>query len=194
VVISPTLDFSRPISSSRSSRSRSFRAVAAPASARSRHSLNLAIEQETSVATNQVLGTVTSNSGTSLVVNVTATGGSGTHSDWTIVLTNSAAATGYQPPVGSGNVTGPGSSTDGHLAVFSGTSGQVIKDGGAPVGAANTITPSMLANAAVAFGVGMLNGTPVATVGSNALTIAVKTLAGADPSSSDPVFFHGRHA
>jgi hypothetical protein len=38
------LDFSRAISSSRSSRSRSFRAVAAPASARSRHSLSLAIE------------------------------------------------------------------------------------------------------------------------------------------------------
>jgi hypothetical protein len=36
MVISPTLDFSRAISSSRSSRSRSFRAVAAPASARSR--------------------------------------------------------------------------------------------------------------------------------------------------------------
>jgi hypothetical protein len=44
MVISPTLDFSRAISSSRSSRSRSFRAVAAPASARSRHSVSLAIE------------------------------------------------------------------------------------------------------------------------------------------------------
>jgi hypothetical protein len=38
------LDFSRTISSSRSSRSRSFKAVAAPASARSRHSVNLATE------------------------------------------------------------------------------------------------------------------------------------------------------
>src|SRR6478672_9062248 len=44
MVISPTFDFSRAISSSRSSRSRSFKAVAAPASARSRHSLSLAIE------------------------------------------------------------------------------------------------------------------------------------------------------
>jgi hypothetical protein len=44
MVISPTLDFSRAISSSRSSRSRSFRAIAAPASARSRHSVSLAIE------------------------------------------------------------------------------------------------------------------------------------------------------
>src|SRR6478672_5011102 len=45
------LDFSRAISSSRSSRSRSFRAVAAPASARSRHSLSLAIETFASRAT-----------------------------------------------------------------------------------------------------------------------------------------------
>src|SRR5262252_5635988 len=51
MVISPTLDFSRAISSSRSSRSRSFRAVAAPASARSRHSLSLAIETFVSRAT-----------------------------------------------------------------------------------------------------------------------------------------------
>ncbi|MCZ2110969.1 MAG: hypothetical protein LC118_15605, partial [Dehalococcoidia bacterium] len=31
----------------------------------------------------------------------------------------------------SGDVTGPGSSTDGHLAVFDGTSGKTLKDGGA---------------------------------------------------------------
>ena len=39
-----TLDFSRAISSSRSSRSRSFNAVTAPASARSRHAVSLATE------------------------------------------------------------------------------------------------------------------------------------------------------
>src|SRR6516162_7451577 len=49
MVISPTLDFSRAISSSRSSRS--FRAVAAPASARSRHSVSLATETFVSRAT-----------------------------------------------------------------------------------------------------------------------------------------------
>src|SRR5450759_70285 len=42
MVISPTLDFSRAISSSRSSCSRSFKAPAAPARARSRHSVSLA--------------------------------------------------------------------------------------------------------------------------------------------------------
>src|SRR5664279_3239563 len=51
MVISPTLDFRRAISSSRSSRSRSFRADAAPASARSRHSVSLATETFVSRAT-----------------------------------------------------------------------------------------------------------------------------------------------
>src|SRR6185312_1009446 len=51
MVISPTFDFSRAISSSRSSRSRSFRAVAAPESARSRHSVSLAMETFVSRAT-----------------------------------------------------------------------------------------------------------------------------------------------
>ena len=51
MVISPTLDFSRAISSSRSSRSCSFRADAAPASARSRHSVSLATETFASRAT-----------------------------------------------------------------------------------------------------------------------------------------------
>jgi len=40
----------------------------------------------------------------------------------------------------------------------------------------------------------MLNGTLVASVAGNALTIAVKTLAGVDPSASDPVFFLFRDA
>src|SRR5262249_10593732 len=131
---------------------------------------------ETQNTANQMLGQITAYSGTSLSVNVVATGGSGTHADWTIVLTNSPAAAGTQPPVGSGNVTGPGSSTVGHIATFGNTSATVLLDGGAPVGAANTLTPSMFAAAAVAFGVGMLNGTLVASVASNALTIAVKTL------------------
>lgn len=33
---------------------------------------------------------------------------------------------------GSGDVVGPGSATNGHLAVFDGTTGKLIKDGGAP--------------------------------------------------------------
>jgi hypothetical protein len=152
------------------------------------------IVQETSNPANQMLGQITAYAGTSLTVNVTAVGGSGTHADWTIVLTNSAAAAGYQPPVGSGNVTGPGSSTAGHIATFADATGKVIQDGGTLVGSANTITPSMFANAAVGFALGMLNGTLTASVAGNALTIAIKTLAGVDPSSSDPVFFLIRDA
>jgi hypothetical protein len=150
--------------------------------------------QETSNSANQMLGQITAYVGTSLTVNVIATGGSGTHADWTIVLTNSPAAAGYQPPVGSGNVTGPGSSVAGHVATFADGTGKVLQDGGAIVGGPNTILPSMLANAAVAFGVGMLNGKLVASVAGNALTIAVKTLAGVDPSPTDPAFFLFRDA
>src|SRR5258705_4003905 len=135
------------------------------------------------------MGKITVYGGTSLPVSVTATGGSGPHAAWRIVLTNSPAAAGYQPPVGTGNVAGPGSSTTGHIATFADGTGKLLADGGVQIGGANSITPSMFANAAIAFGVGMLNGTLAASVAGNALTIAVKTLAGADPSSSDPVFF-----
>ena len=36
---------------------------------------------------------------------------------------------------GSGDVVGPGSAVDGNMAVFDGTTGKLIKDGGAPGGA-----------------------------------------------------------
>jgi hypothetical protein len=71
---------------------------------------------ESSNNANQMFGTVTAYSGTSLTVNVTATGGSGTHADWTIVHYPSNAAAGFAPPIGTGNVTEPGSSTPGHVA------------------------------------------------------------------------------
>src|SRR5258705_13147576 len=113
------------------------------------------------------MGKITVYGGTSLPVSVTATGGSGPHAAWRIVLTNSPAAAGYQPPVGSGNVTGPGSSTAGHVATFADATGRGLADGGAPGGAANTITPAMLTNAAVAVGVGMPNGTLAPSVARN---------------------------
>jgi hypothetical protein len=152
--------------------------------------------QETSNPVNQMLGQVTSYSGTTLVVSVAAVGGSGTHADWTVVLTNSAAAAGYQPPTGSGNVTGPGSATSGHLAVFSGATGKLIADGGAAGSIANlsALTAQYLAASTVMFGANMINGTIKASVASNALTLAIKTLAGADPSAGDPVWFAFRDA
>src|SRR5260221_1760561 len=145
--------------------------------------------QETSNSANQMLGQITAYGGTSLTVNVTATGGAGTHADWTIALTNSPAAAGYQPPVGFGNVTGPGFSTAGHMATFVDASGKVVQDGGMPIGGANSILPSMFASAAISLGATMLNGIVVPSVTSNTLTFAIKTLGGGDPSPSDPVFF-----
>ncbi len=152
--------------------------------------------QETSNAANQMLGQVSSYSGTSLVVSVTATGGSGTHSDWTVVLTNSPAAAGFQPPVGTGNVTGPGSATSGHVATFSGATGKLIQDGGALGGLAalSSLTAQYLSQSAAAFGINMLNGQIIASVASNALTFTIQTLAGNTPSAADPAWFVFRSA
>jgi hypothetical protein len=148
------------------------------------------IYETSAPATNVMLATVTSYSGTSLVVNVVVTTGSGTHADWTVVLNNSQAAAGIAPPVGTGNVTGPGSSTVGHIATFADGTGKVIQDGGAAgTPSASTINASMFLQSAVGFGVAMLNGIVKPSVAGSALTFAIKTLAGADPSSTDPVWF-----
>ncbi len=149
---------------------------------------------ETANNANQLFGQVTAYSGTLLTVNVTATGGAGTHADWTIVLANSAAAAGLQPPIGTGNVTGPGSSTAGHVATFADATGKVLADGGLLTPPAGSVSAATLAQSAAAFGLNMLNGQLVPSVGSSALTIAVKTLAGADPSAADPVWFAFRSA
>jgi hypothetical protein len=85
---------------------------------------------ETSNPANAMLAQVSSYIGTALGVTVVATGGSGTHSDWTIVLANSPASAGLVPPIGTGNVTGPGSSGSGNLPVFSGSTGKVLADSG----------------------------------------------------------------
>jgi hypothetical protein len=146
---------------------------------------------EASNVANAMLAQVTSYSGTSLVVNAIATGGSGTHGDWSIVLTNSPAAAGIVPPVGSGNVTGPGSSTTGHIATYADGTGKVIQDGGVlgSIAALSALSAQYLAGSAIAFGLTMVNGTFNISNAGNALTIAIKTLAGSDPSSSDPTFF-----
>lgn len=60
-------------------------------------------------------------SGTTLAITVDKTGGSGTHADWNFNVAGEPGA-----------VSGPGSSTSGRLASFSGTSGAVIQDSGIP--------------------------------------------------------------
>jgi hypothetical protein len=56
---------------------------------------------------------------------------------------------------------------------------------------ADLIAPMLLGQP---FGTGMINGKVVASVAANALTLAIKTLAGADPSVQDPVLFVFRNA
>ena len=152
--------------------------------------------QETANPANQMLGQITSYTGTALAVNVAATGGSGIHSDWTVVLTNSPMAAGYQPPTGSGNVTGPGSAAAGHLATFADSTGKTLADGGAAGALANlpAVTAQYLAPSAVMFGSAMINGTIVASVTASALTLSIMTVAGNTPSASDPVWFAFRDA
>ena len=100
---------------------------------------------------------------------------------------------GGAPITTSGSQSGTQSATAttvaGNLAAFSSSAGTTLKDGGPPLFGA----PNLLASA-VAFGVGMLNGTIDPSVASNVLTLALKTLAGADPSAQDPVWLFFRDA
>lgn len=59
---------------------------------------------------------------------------------------------------------------------------------GLPTGTTRTIDATLLSN------VPLFNGTLVASVAANAITIALKTIAGADPSGADPVFASFRNA
>jgi len=89
---------------------------------------------QTSNPDNVMLGKIGSYVGTALALTVVSTGGSGTITDWTIVLANSAAAAGRVPPTGTGNTTGPGSSVAGNLPRFADTTGKVLEDSGKPAG------------------------------------------------------------
>jgi hypothetical protein len=152
--------------------------------------------QETSNPANQMLGQITSYNGGALAVSVVATGGSGTQVDWTIVLTNSLAAAGYQPPTGSGNVTGPGSSTAGHIASFADGTGKILQDAG-PLGNCaliSNVASAYMAPSSLGFGGNMVNGQIVASVTAGALTFTLLTLAGNIPQPSDPVWFCFRNA
>jgi len=60
--------------------------------------------------------------------------------------------------------------------------------------AAGAVTAQTLAASSMGAFVGMINGTVVPSVAASALTIALKTLAGADPSAGDPVYAVFRNA
>ena len=64
---------------------------------------------------------------------------------------------------------------------------------GSAVGA-GAVTAQTLAGSALGPFAGLVNGTIVASVAASALTVAIKTLAGADPSVADPVYVLVRNA
>lgn len=76
---------------------------------------------------NYFFGDVTAYSGTTLTVNVTAFGGSGTFADWTI-----QGRTGLQgiPAAGTGDFVGPASSVANNFVSFNDTTGKAGKDSG----------------------------------------------------------------
>jgi hypothetical protein len=81
-------------------------------------------------AANFMSGLVAAYSGTTLELSVDLVGGSGTLDDWTINLAGERGAPGADG-LGTGDVVGPASATDGNLVLFDGVTGKLIKDGGA---------------------------------------------------------------
>ncbi|TAN65278.1 MAG: hypothetical protein EPN20_07695 [Magnetospirillum sp.] len=102
-------------------------------------------------------GEVIGYAGTSLTVNVQATGGSGTHADWVVSLSGARGPEGAQGPqgpqgspgAGSGDVVGPAGATANAIAMFDGVTGKLLKDGGCTV----TVTGAALIAAANAVAV-----------------------------------------
>jgi hypothetical protein len=118
-------------------------------------------------ATNWMVGEVISyDSGTgALSVNVVKVTGSGTRTAWVITL-------GFNGVVGTGQLD--------DLAV---TTSKLADD---------VLTAAKIADSALGFS--MINGKIVGSVAANALTVAVKTFAGNDPSAADPVLVLFRNA
>lgn len=83
-----------------------------------------------------------------------------------------------------------------NLPTSAGTSGLplVSAGGGSSPQTYSALAAVALAGSAFSGSSTMVNGTIVASVSSNILTVAIKTLAGTDPSSTDPVYFFFRNA
>jgi hypothetical protein len=116
----------------------------------------LVIADTAAPSTNWMSGQVTSYSGTSLVMNILAVGGSGTKSAWTI----SQSATGV-------------------------AGGAVVAATGAN---ADITSLSALTSVPLNLDLPLINGYIEWSISANALTAAVKTYAGTDPSATNPVF------
>jgi hypothetical protein len=85
-------------------------------------------------------------------------------------------------------VSGPGAYSAGTGITLTGT--QFAAD----TAVVATLTALQTAIDNLGLAIPVVNGKFVATVSSNALTVALKTLAGADPSASDPVYCYFRNA
>lgn len=85
------------------------------------------IRSDANPSVDWVFGQVTAYSSTSLTVNVTAIGGSGTHADWTIY-----GRVGPQgaPAAGTGDFVGVSSSGAGNIVTFGDTTGKLAADSG----------------------------------------------------------------
>lgn len=84
-------------------------------------------------------GLTSSYSGTTLNVDITNIGALGTYNDWIIVVSGAQGPVGPtgpagSPGAGSGDVVTNGAVVANHIAVFDGTSGDQLKDGGQIVG------------------------------------------------------------
>lgn len=99
---------------------------------------------------------------------------------------NSGSATAIQKPTGGGLAALSGAELQSGqpvMTMYNGTVHVLLSNSGSTPN--NGILSRMLATSAVPVGSPMVNGTISVTVTSNAMTISLKTLAGANPSASD---------
>lgn len=116
-------------------------------------------------ALNYMHGTITSYSGTTLIMNITDIGGSGTHADWTISVSGTQ---------GSGTVTNVSGTTN-RITVATGTTTPVIDISASYVGQASITTLGTIASGSVPFS--LVTGTiPVAQGGTGLATLTTNNV------------------
>lgn len=84
--------------------------------------VGITVKAQGAAAANYMVGVVTASSTTSVTINVTETGGSGTFASWTLVLGSYRGL--------DGSLTGPGASVSGNLAAWTNTAGTTLGDSG----------------------------------------------------------------
>lgn len=110
---------------------------------------------------NYMFGQVTSYSGTTLVLNVTATGGSGTDADWNISISG--------PPGQAGSVSTSGSPASGNLTKFSSSTAITTADLTGDITTSGTVTTTL---ATVNSNVGSFTNSSITVNGKGLITAA----------------------